>query len=149
MLNYKHSLEQQIEDKQALFDTHHRLEEAEDLKAKLFRDAKDDMKREHQKIKERLDANKNYLRQRVANTLSDKDAKLRAKEQEILEKAVRAAEEKVRENKNPQKNWKRLKPRKTSKSSTSKKWPRNRRNSMTIDWKITRSRAGLPITSTD
>ncbi|GBN22355.1 hypothetical protein AVEN_125389-1 [Araneus ventricosus] len=94
---YKEMLDNQILDKHALFDAHHRLEEAEEVKAKLFNDAKRQMKLEHQKIKECLDKDKRSLRQHVANTLTDEGALLKAKEEAILKKAILEAEEKARE----------------------------------------------------
>ncbi|XP_055924261.1 cilia- and flagella- associated protein 210-like [Argiope bruennichi] len=94
---YKEMLENQILDKQALFDTHHRQEEAEEVKAKLFNDSKRQMKLEHQKIKEQLDKEKNSLRQHVASTLTDEGAVLKAKEEASLKRAILEAEEKARE----------------------------------------------------
>ncbi|GFS48391.1 coiled-coil domain-containing protein [Trichonephila clavipes] len=94
---YKETLDQQVEDKEALFDIHQRLEKAEDVKAQLFNDAKREMMLEHKKIADRLHKVKQDRIQRVANALTNEGALLRAKEAAIMEKAFLVAEEKARE----------------------------------------------------
>ncbi|GFS79691.1 receptor-type tyrosine-protein phosphatase T [Nephila pilipes] len=94
---YKETLDHQVEDKEALFDIQQRLEKAEDIKAKLFNDAKREMTLEHKKIKEHIDKEKRDRKLNVANTINNEGAILKAKEAANLQKAVLEAEEKAQE----------------------------------------------------
>lgn len=95
--DYKEGLDKQKSEKEKLMEVYAKLDEADEKRAEIFNEAKRDMKMKHKKIKEELDKKKEMKREYVSKNLVDESGAIKAREEEILRKAVLQAEAKQRD----------------------------------------------------